>query len=174
MSLPHWMCSGCGLFVVGTVGKCNGQCQDPTGTSCDATPCPSCARIHYWTGSVEPRRALTQAGWSKVSPLSDQWEHPEHGGPLVTHDAFALLVEIARRRPMPRPRTPTVKIPLVTCTPPAAFVPIDDQTREALAYLYGKAIGGDPNGAVSVDALELGILCEAVAEWAGIPLGDLR
>ena len=100
MSLLHWMCSGCGLFVVGTVGTCNGQCQDPTGKSCDATPCPSCARVHYWTGSVEPRRALVQAGWSKLSPLSDLWEHPDLDKPRGTRTAFALLVERASRRPI--------------------------------------------------------------------------
>lgn len=51
--LPYkWRCSKCGYRTNDFVGNCKGYCQDSTGNSCDAMPCPQCGKYHYWTGSM--------------------------------------------------------------------------------------------------------------------------
>jgi hypothetical protein len=46
-------CSGCGYYTDDrrALTTCYGYCQDPTGKSCNAMPCPNCGRRHYWSGS---------------------------------------------------------------------------------------------------------------------------
>jgi protein gp37 len=61
VDLSRWMpdgrvlarCSGCGTFTSDSrsLSGCKGYCFDGTGKSCDAWPCPTCGRLHYWCGS---------------------------------------------------------------------------------------------------------------------------
>jgi len=45
-------CSGCGFLTPNpmAIKGCYGRCQDPSGKTCDAVPCPQCKRLHYWSG----------------------------------------------------------------------------------------------------------------------------
>lgn len=61
VDLGRWMppgrvracCSGCGTYTsdLRSLSGCAGYCQDSTGKSCNALPCPNCGRVHYWSGS---------------------------------------------------------------------------------------------------------------------------
>lgn len=61
VDLSKWMppgricarCSGCGTFTSDrrALTGCAGYCQDPSGKSCNGLPCPTCGRVHYWSGS---------------------------------------------------------------------------------------------------------------------------
>lgn len=51
-------CSNCGYLTDDSraLSGCKGYCQDSSGDSCDALPCPKCAKLHYWCGSFNPAR----------------------------------------------------------------------------------------------------------------------
>lgn len=67
-------CSGCGYLSDDprSLSGCKGRCQDPSGASCNAWPCPGCRRAHYWCGS------FTRAERPRVfaASLAD-WLDPE-------------------------------------------------------------------------------------------------
>ncbi|MBS3927750.1 MAG: phage Gp37/Gp68 family protein [Sphingomonadales bacterium] len=70
-----WGCSGCGYRERGSVGRCYGYCQDPSGRSCDAVPCPRCGKRHYWTGSVASIKWVVAGGESGpgARPMDVAW-----------------------------------------------------------------------------------------------------
>lgn len=72
----RWQCFGCGYVTNDAVGKCNGGCFDDSGRSCDARACPSCGRLHYWTGSVDLERARR---FPAHDPDGDPMDDPRFG-----------------------------------------------------------------------------------------------
>jgi protein gp37 len=71
----RWGCSGCGYTTNEDVGRCKGYCYDPSGKSCDAKPCPRCAKLHYWSGSVPRIHWVICGGESgaKARPMVPDW-----------------------------------------------------------------------------------------------------
>lgn len=55
----YMQCSPCGYVTQDRRARtcCKGYCQDASGESCNAWPCPSCGALHAWTGSVSDDRA---------------------------------------------------------------------------------------------------------------------
>lgn len=80
-SVKQWKRSGCGHLSTdpGIRNSCKGYCQDSTGESCNAVPCPECGAVHYWTG----------AGWAEKPtkerrcPLCDEHEISKGNGRLM-------------------------------------------------------------------------------------------
>lgn len=74
--LPHrWKCSGCGYRTNENIGRCKGYCQDPSGKSCDAVPCPKCGKLHYWTGSMASIDLIIAGGETGpgARPMDPDW-----------------------------------------------------------------------------------------------------
>lgn len=79
VDLSPWLhakaaCSGCGYRTADprALGGCKGYCYDPSGKSCDAWPCPSCAGLHCWSGS------FTHLDWVIVGGESGPGARPLH------------------------------------------------------------------------------------------------
>ncbi len=71
----RWGCSGCGYRTNGDIGRCSGHCLDASGRSCDAVPCPKCAKLHYWTGSMAGIHWVIAGGESgpEARPMQPTW-----------------------------------------------------------------------------------------------------
>ncbi|KPH59166.1 phage Gp37/Gp68 family protein [Novosphingobium sp. ST904] len=67
-------CPACGFHTdhPRALRGCKGYCQDPSGNSCDALPCPKCARLHYWTGG------RVRLDWVVVGGESGKGARPMH------------------------------------------------------------------------------------------------
>ena len=52
---------------------CKGYCQDPTGKSCDALPCPKCGHFHYWTGGAARLDWVVVGGENGPRPMHPDW-----------------------------------------------------------------------------------------------------
>jgi hypothetical protein len=50
----YMQCFPCGYVTRDSRARscCKGYCQDASGKSCNAWPCPNCGALHSWTGSV--------------------------------------------------------------------------------------------------------------------------